>query len=250
MAVESRLPSPVLAGSGSRVCGRSRTLSARWRSPVVRRRPYSPGATAREDGWTGSLAQSPAPAADPRDPGHCAAAARCTRPSRCAATCWPPRRRRPLAAARGRPRRRRRRDRGAGLPVFEVRAAAPPDAQRALPARRRLRQRAGPAPLAVRRPAGPPARGQVVLPAYPLTPTHTWQDALPPLLELFDEVAAGSPHGVVLMGDSAGGGLAVGLAQRWSPAPGAQPTHLVAFAPVGGPDRGDPGPRRPRTTRG
>ncbi len=72
---------------------------------------------------------------------------------------------------------------------------------------------------------------RVVLPAYPLTPTHTWQDALPPLLELFDEVAAGSPDGVVLMGDSAGGGLAVGLAQRLVGRGGAQPSHLVAFAP-------------------
>ena len=72
---------------------------------------------------------------------------------------------------------------------------------------------------------------KVVLPAYPLTPTHTWQDALPPLLELFDEVAAGSPDGVVLMGDSAGGGLAVGLAQRLVARGGAQPSHLVAFAP-------------------
>ncbi len=72
---------------------------------------------------------------------------------------------------------------------------------------------------------------KVVLPAYPLTPTHTWQDALPPLLDIFDEVAAGSPDGVVLMGDSAGGGLAVGLAQRLVARGGAQPSHLVAFAP-------------------
>lgn len=78
------------------------------------------------------------------------------------------------------------------------------------------------------------ARGlgvRVVLPRYPLTPTHTWRDALPPLVELFEQLAVESPHGVVVMGDSAGGGLAVGLAQQVARRPGPQPTHLVAFAP-------------------
>jgi monoterpene epsilon-lactone hydrolase len=78
------------------------------------------------------------------------------------------------------------------------------------------------------------ARGlgvRVVLPSYPLTPTHTWRDALPPLLELFAELADGSPGGVVVLGDSAGGGLAVSLAQRVARRPGPQPTHLVTFAP-------------------
>jgi epsilon-lactone hydrolase len=36
---------------------------------------------------------------------------------------------------------------------------------------------------------------------------------------------------VVLMGDSAGGGLAVGVAQAVAARPGPQPTHLVALAP-------------------
>lgn len=72
---------------------------------------------------------------------------------------------------------------------------------------------------------------RVVLPSYPLTPTHTWQDALPPLVDLFEELAVESPRGVVLMGDSAGGGLAVGLAQRVARRSGPQPTHLVVFAP-------------------
>jgi acetyl esterase/lipase len=72
---------------------------------------------------------------------------------------------------------------------------------------------------------------RVVLPRYPLTPTHTWLDALPPLVELFEQLAVESPHGVVVMGDSAGGGLAVGVAQQVARRPGPQPTHLVAFAP-------------------
>lgn len=72
---------------------------------------------------------------------------------------------------------------------------------------------------------------RVVLPDYPLTPTHTWVDTLPRLVDLFERLAVGSAQGVVLMGDSAGGGLAVGAAQLIARRPGPQPTHLVAFAP-------------------
>jgi acetyl esterase/lipase len=72
---------------------------------------------------------------------------------------------------------------------------------------------------------------RVVLPAYPLAPEHTWKDATPPLVELFEQVAVESAHGVVLMGDSAGGGLTVLLAQQVARRPGPQPTHLVVFAP-------------------
>ena len=72
---------------------------------------------------------------------------------------------------------------------------------------------------------------RVVLARYPLTPTHTWQDALPPLVRLFESLAVDSPRGVVVMGDSAGGGLAVALAQQVARRSGPQPTHLVAFAP-------------------
>ncbi len=72
---------------------------------------------------------------------------------------------------------------------------------------------------------------RVVLPSYPLTPTHTWKDSMPALVDLFDEVALEAPGGVVLMGDSAGGGLAVGLAQQLAQRVGPRPSHLVAFAP-------------------
>jgi acetyl esterase/lipase len=72
---------------------------------------------------------------------------------------------------------------------------------------------------------------RVVLPDYPLTPAHTWRDTLPRLVELFEKLAVDAPRGVVLMGDSAGGGLAVGLAQLVARRSGPQPTQLVAFAP-------------------
>ena len=72
---------------------------------------------------------------------------------------------------------------------------------------------------------------RVVVPSYPLAPEHTWRDAQPPLLDLFEQTAIGSPLGVVLMGDSAGGGLALALAQQVVRRPGPQPTQLVLLSP-------------------
>lgn len=72
---------------------------------------------------------------------------------------------------------------------------------------------------------------RVVLPAYPLAPEHTWRDAHPPLLSLCEQVAIESPHGIVLMGDSAGGGLALALAQQLVRRPGPQPTRVVLLSP-------------------
>ena len=54
---------------------------------------------------------------------------------------------------------------------------------------------------------------RVVLPDYPLAPAHTWRDSLAPVADLVQQAAAVAA-GVVLMGDSAGGGLAVAVAQE------------------------------------
>jgi acetyl esterase/lipase len=72
---------------------------------------------------------------------------------------------------------------------------------------------------------------RVVVPAYPLTPRHTWRDSQPPLLDLFEQLAIESPGGVALVGDSAGGGLALALAQQIARRPGPQPTRLVLVSP-------------------
>ncbi|MCW2868401.1 MAG: steryl acetyl hydrolase [Marmoricola sp.] len=72
---------------------------------------------------------------------------------------------------------------------------------------------------------------RAVLPAYPLAPEHTVEDSFESLLEIFEEVAAASPDGVVLAGDSAGGGLALALAQALRDRGGVQPSHLVLLAP-------------------
>lgn len=72
---------------------------------------------------------------------------------------------------------------------------------------------------------------RVVVPAYPLAPRHTWRDSHPPLLDLFERLGVESPHGVSIAGDSAGGGLALALAQQVARRPGPQPTRLVLVSP-------------------
>lgn len=72
---------------------------------------------------------------------------------------------------------------------------------------------------------------RLVVPTYPLAPEHTWRDSRSTLLRLFEQLAVESPRGVTLLGDSAGGGLALALAQQVARLPGPQPTGLVLVAP-------------------
>lgn len=72
---------------------------------------------------------------------------------------------------------------------------------------------------------------RVVLPDYPLAPNHTWRDSHASMVKLFEQVAIESPRGVVLAGDSAGGGYALAVAQQVATRPGPQPTDLVLIAP-------------------
>ncbi len=72
---------------------------------------------------------------------------------------------------------------------------------------------------------------RVVLPSYPLAPHHTWRDSYDVLVRLFEQLAIESPAGVVLAGDSAGGGYALALAQTIATRPGPQPDRLVLISP-------------------
>jgi monoterpene epsilon-lactone hydrolase len=72
---------------------------------------------------------------------------------------------------------------------------------------------------------------RVVFPAYPLAPEYTVHDSFEQMLAIFDEVAATSPEGVILVGDSAGGGYALALAEALRDRGGAQPEKLVLIAP-------------------
>lgn len=72
---------------------------------------------------------------------------------------------------------------------------------------------------------------RVVFPVYPLAPESTWRDSHSSLVSLVEQVAIESPHGVVLSGDSAGGGYALALAQQLARRSGPQPTHVVLISP-------------------
>jgi len=73
--------------------------------------------------------------------------------------------------------------------------------------------------------------GRAVLPAYPLAPEFTVEDSFDEMIGVFDDVASQSPGGVVLVGDSAGGGYALALAQALRDRGGVQPDRLVLIAP-------------------
>ena len=72
---------------------------------------------------------------------------------------------------------------------------------------------------------------RVVVPDYPLTPEHTWRDSHEPLVALVQRLLAESPDGVVLAGDSAGGGLALAVALSLRDRGGPQPSHLLLVSP-------------------
>jgi monoterpene epsilon-lactone hydrolase len=71
---------------------------------------------------------------------------------------------------------------------------------------------------------------RVVMPDYPLAPEHTWKDSHDALV---DDAArwAGSDGGIVLAGDSAGGGLALAMALSMRDRGLPQASSLVLHAP-------------------
>lgn len=72
---------------------------------------------------------------------------------------------------------------------------------------------------------------RVVIPDYPLAPEHTWRDSHEVLVDLVARYCADAPAGVVVLGDSAGGGIALSLALSIRDRGGPQPSHLLLHAP-------------------
>jgi acetyl esterase/lipase len=72
----------------------------------------------------------------------------------------------------------------------------------------------------------------LIAPVYPLAPEHSWKEGLAAVerayVSLTEEVGADN---VVIVGDSAGGGLALALAQQLRDAGHAPPAALVLFSP-------------------
>ncbi|MFH5924209.1 alpha/beta hydrolase fold domain-containing protein [Roseomonas xinghualingensis] len=72
----------------------------------------------------------------------------------------------------------------------------------------------------------------VTIPLYPLAPGHNWRDAFGMVRPL--HAALATRHGaeaLTVMGDSAGGGMALALAQQLRDAGEALPARLVLFSP-------------------
>lgn len=73
---------------------------------------------------------------------------------------------------------------------------------------------------------------EVVVPAYPLAPDATVDDVLPRLVDLVAQSGSRDPDlPTILMGDSAGGALALVVAQRLSDTPSLAPAAVVALCP-------------------
>lgn len=76
------------------------------------------------------------------------------------------------------------------------------------------------------------AQARVVVPAYILAPRGTADRTVPVAADLLSGlIASGGAGGTVLIGDSAGAGLALAAAQRLRDRTGAQPSRIVLISP-------------------
>ncbi|MEU3910936.1 MULTISPECIES: alpha/beta hydrolase [unclassified Streptomyces] len=76
------------------------------------------------------------------------------------------------------------------------------------------------------------ARARVVVPAYVLAPRGTADRTVPVATDLLSGlIESGGAGGTVLLGDSAGAGMALAAAQRLRERTGAQPSRIVLISP-------------------
>lgn len=73
---------------------------------------------------------------------------------------------------------------------------------------------------------------RIILPDYPLAPTHTYQETYRFVQEIYEELLEKhKASNIVFMGDSAGAGLALGLAQKLRNEKKTQPQQIILLAP-------------------
>ena len=75
------------------------------------------------------------------------------------------------------------------------------------------------------------ANAEVVFPIYPLTPNHTWDETFDLVTTVYQEILDAANVPVVIMGDSAGGGLAVAFCEYIGKLGLSQPDKLILFSP-------------------
>lgn len=72
---------------------------------------------------------------------------------------------------------------------------------------------------------------EVIAPDYPLAPRHTWKETFAMLEIVCKESLQFDPSNFILMGDSAGGGLALALAQKMKQDNLPQPGQIILLSP-------------------
>ena len=73
---------------------------------------------------------------------------------------------------------------------------------------------------------------EIVVPLYPLAPNHTFLESYNLLTQFYEDYLNKHPEtNVILMGDSAGGGLALGLAEHFTELNIPQPDRLILISP-------------------
>lgn len=73
---------------------------------------------------------------------------------------------------------------------------------------------------------------EIITPVYPLIPYHTWEDSYQKITNLYKRTLEANPNKkIILMGDSAGGGLSLGLAEYFAQEGIRQPDELVLLSP-------------------
>ncbi|MBR1423505.1 MAG: alpha/beta hydrolase [Ruminococcus sp.] len=85
---------------------------------------------------------------------------------------------------------------------------------------------------------------EVLFPIYPLTPEHTWEETFAMLTALYEDITDNNAGQLVIMGDSAGGGLAVAFCEYLREAGLGQPDKMILLSPwldisMSNPDAGD-----------
>lgn len=76
------------------------------------------------------------------------------------------------------------------------------------------------------------SKAVVTVPIYPLTPNHQFMEAYDKILPVYENLLQkATPDNIIIMGDSAGGGLALGLGQLLLEKGLPQPSNIILLSP-------------------